>query len=309
MHRNDKIRNTLQFYYDSICKKYNEDRILGVFLYGSQNYNFDTEESDIDARAIFIPNIKNLCLDKQPISKKIKFEMGECEIKDIREMVKMFKKQNINFLELLFTPFCILNLKYINIWENYFIYNREDIAHMDFIKAINSITGQAFSTLKKKPLTGKKFANTVRVYDFLNKYLNNYSYEDCLNATTDPIFIPNHKILLEYKTGKRPVTDDIVIDLTTKIHLFKDRAIEQFTKEFAEDDLKLYNKCSQIMNDGIIALITNDHINFDFYKEFPYTLNNRNDPSGNSYVSHIIKEINELQTIFKKYEEQRKENK
>ena len=88
-------------------KGYKEEQLLGIFLYGSQNYGCETEESDVDTKAIYIPTFEELCFD-DPVSKEIQLKNDEhCEIKDIREMVKNFQKQNINFLEILFTDKCI----------------------------------------------------------------------------------------------------------------------------------------------------------------------------------------------------------
>ena len=78
--------------------------VLGVFMVGSQNYELDIENSDIDTKAIVIPKINDIVLNKQPESRLIVLENSEhIEVKDIREMFKCLLKQNINFLEILFS--------------------------------------------------------------------------------------------------------------------------------------------------------------------------------------------------------------
>lgn len=44
--------------------------VVGVFLRGSQNYNLDCDNSDIDTVAIVLPSIDDVILNKQPISTK-----------------------------------------------------------------------------------------------------------------------------------------------------------------------------------------------------------------------------------------------
>ena len=91
-----------------------ENQILGIFLYGSQNYNCATVNSDVDSKAIIIPTYYDLCCGS-PVIKELHLDNGEhCEIKDIREMVKMWRKQNINFLEIFYTKYyeIILELCY-----------------------------------------------------------------------------------------------------------------------------------------------------------------------------------------------------
>ena len=97
------IQQALEEHKTAVLKKYPKDKLLGVFLYGSQNYGTSTENSDVDTKAILIPSFGDLIL-REPVSKEIHLANNEhCEVKDIRELVKMFKKQNINFLEILYT--------------------------------------------------------------------------------------------------------------------------------------------------------------------------------------------------------------
>ena len=92
-----------------VLKKYKIQNIVGIFAYGSQNYNAHTADSDWDTKVIYVPSFNELVLSS-PVNETLEFPNGEhCEIKDIREMVKNFKKQNINFTEILFTKFNWIN--------------------------------------------------------------------------------------------------------------------------------------------------------------------------------------------------------
>ena len=165
---------------------FKEENILGIFVYGSQNYNLDTPTSDWDTKAIIIPTFDEILFDK-PVSKEVcAFLNGEhCEVKDIREFIKMFEKQNINFIEILFTEYKWVNPKFQKLWEEYFVNNREEIARYDMNQAIKSIVGQAKHTIKQNPNNGKKIANGYRLVRFLQKYIDkDFPYIHC-------IFIPN----------------------------------------------------------------------------------------------------------------------
>jgi len=112
-----KIAEVLFSYYQKLLKHYPEGSILGVFLYGSQNYNFSWEGSDIDAKAIYIPTMKEIALLKQPISKEYHMSNGaHVEVKDIRLMWQMWKKQNMNFVEVLFTDYYLIHKWYTDKW-------------------------------------------------------------------------------------------------------------------------------------------------------------------------------------------------
>ena len=47
---------------------YNESQILGIFLYGSQNYGINTSSSDVDTKCIVLPSLEEICLNKEPKS-------------------------------------------------------------------------------------------------------------------------------------------------------------------------------------------------------------------------------------------------
>ena len=103
----NEIQKRVLEHFNYIKQFYHESQILGVFAYGSMNYGtYIKGISDVDTKAILIPSFGDLIL-REPISKEIHLANGEhCEVKDIRELVKMFKKQNINFLEILYTDYC-----------------------------------------------------------------------------------------------------------------------------------------------------------------------------------------------------------
>ena len=168
---------------------FKEENILGIFVYGSQNYNLDTPTSDWDTKAIIIPTFDEVLFDK-PVSREISVKRDNdkyehCEVKDIREFIKMFEKQNINFIEILFTEYKWVNPKFQELWEKYFVNNREEIARYDMNQAIQSIVGQAKHTIKQNPTNGKKIANGYRLLRFLQKYIDkDFPYWDC-------IYIPN----------------------------------------------------------------------------------------------------------------------
>lgn len=253
----DTIWTKLEVHKQKVINEYGEENILGVFLYGSQNYNLDTPNSDVDTKAIIIPTFYDLC-HATPVSREIHFENGEhCEVKDIREIVKMFKKQNINFLEILYTKYCWINPKYQALWDEYFVCHKEAISHYDPQKALASICGQALHTIKQNPTDGKKIANSLRLIHFLNKYLAGASYQSCIVLSND-----KREELLKFKTGNFTYSPELTEAIIA--------VLENFTKTDHIDDFNalnfIYNKSNiaeRQMTDGVIALIAKN-VSFDF---------------------------------------------
>ena len=65
-----------------------------TLLQGSQNYNLDDENSDVDTKTIVIPTWRKMVLDKQPLSTTLEMpDSSHVDIKDAREMIACYKKQ------------------------------------------------------------------------------------------------------------------------------------------------------------------------------------------------------------------------
>lgn len=79
--------------------------VFYIALYGSQNYGIDTEHSDLDFKAIVIPTLEDLVNQTKPVSKVIEYSWGQVEVKDIRNYIESAVKVNVNFIELLSTPY------------------------------------------------------------------------------------------------------------------------------------------------------------------------------------------------------------
>jgi len=168
--------------------------VFGVFLQGSQNYQLDYEGSDIDTKCIVVPTLEDIVLNRQPASTTLILkDNSHVDVKDIRKMWECFRKQNINFLEILFTKYYWVDFKYIPYWTK-MRDMREDIAHYNNYAAVNCIAGMVFEkhaalchpypTLKDKidkyGYDNKQLHHIVRCEEFLNRYIEGVPYEECL---------------------------------------------------------------------------------------------------------------------------------
>lgn len=235
------IMQAIEEHKAKVLEQYPIYQVLGIFVYGSQNYSLATKDSDVDTKAIIIPTIENLALN--PIkTKTLVLENGEhCEIMDIMHLVNNYKKQNINFVETLFTPYYWINAHYINVWNKYFTANAEQIARYNPQYTLKSICGQAIHTLKQDKLNGKKVGNGIRLQYFLSHYFNNKSYLECI--------IPNRE------------TRNEILLIKNKMLRFEDRAnelinwFEEIQNLIVPGDEHIKEEVDYILNKGIIALI------------------------------------------------------
>lgn len=121
-------------------------RIIGAFLYGSQNYNLDTKNSDIDVITIFVPSI-DFAIVNSPKNYEVKLNENNehIVIKDIRNFVhELTEKTNPNVIELLYTKYSIYSADF-----KYFVEKREEFLFYGFTKFEQSSIGLANQYLKK----------------------------------------------------------------------------------------------------------------------------------------------------------------
>lgn len=191
------INKRLKEHFDEVIKYLNDiNLVVGVFLVGSQNYHTDLENSDIDSKAIVLPSYKDIVLNHPSTSTTLHLDNGEqINVIDFRDFAKTLKKQNINFLEVLFTEYKYLNPFYENDWNNLIKY-REAIAHYDQEKATKTIEGVAHSKdtyiLKRKESNSarideygydiKSLSELLRMRDFIKDYCTGKSFETCLKS-------------------------------------------------------------------------------------------------------------------------------
>ena len=238
------IELAIQEHKQKVLELYPEHKILGIFLYGSQNYNIATENSDVDTKAIIVPNLYNLAI-KPVKTHTIELENGEhCEVMDIMHLVANFRKQNINFVEILFTDYYWINPLYEMDWKIWFKDIREDIAVYNPAYCLKTICGQAIHTLKQDKTDAKKYANGLRLRNFLIKYFDEkvLSYKECIYV--NPKFAD---YLIRLKTDKP------LIDVKQTDELIK--WFENVKELIVENDTKKMERLDDILNKAIIVLI------------------------------------------------------
>lgn len=188
-------------HYKEALNYFQKDEIVGIFLQGSQNYGLDYENSDVDTKLIVVPSFQDICLNRMPVSTThVRANEEHTDWKDVRLYMGTFRKQNLNFLEILFTKFYIINPMYEEQWMR-LVEHREEIAHMNPYRAVKSMKGIAMEKyhameheypskldlIKRKGYDGKQVHHLIRVEDYLERYINGEKYEDCLRPSEDKI--------------------------------------------------------------------------------------------------------------------------
>lgn len=245
-----------------------KDRIVGIFLQGSQNYGLDYEGSDIDTKLIVVPTWEDICFNRKPVSTThIRANDEHIDLKDIRLMFQTFRKQNLNFMEILFTKYKIVNPMYEEYWAELVEYN-EKIAMYDPCGAVKTMKGIAMEKYHamehRYPAKAeiidawgydpKQLHHLLRVREYLERYINGEKYADCLVSKetiylkkvkyANPTVKPFYSLEVARKLGK--ATLDKIVDIA-------DNFIERELPKDEQVDVILDRVQEKIMRDAIMA--------------------------------------------------------
>ena len=225
---NEWIQDQITRHYEEALEIYKPDQIVGIFCQGSQNYGLALPNSDIDTKCILTPTFKDICFAKSPISTTHILNNNEhLDAKDVRNYISCFRKQNLNFLEILFTPFQWVNWRYADEWQR-LVDNREAITHYNPYQAIKSMKGIAMEkfhamdheypskldVLAQYGYDPKQVSHLIRVEDYIERYIKGDSYESCLYPT-NPEFIMDIKLGKYDLAAARDIANKSIARITT----------------------------------------------------------------------------------------------
>ena len=164
-------------------------------LQGSQNYGISDEESDVDSKLLVIPSLEDIVLNRKPVNNTLEMPDNQehVDCKDVREYFKIFRKSNINFVEILFTDYYIVNNKYYDLW-NRLRENAEGLARMNPYAAASCMKGMASEKrhalcheypsrmpwIEKFGYDPKQLSHLIRISYFLKWYIEGKPYKDCI---------------------------------------------------------------------------------------------------------------------------------
>lgn len=220
---NNKIYKTLANYKNKLENMgYN---VMYIGLYGSQNYNLDDDESDIDAKAIVLPSLHDIIFRKVT-SVTVNIDDSQIDVKDVLTFYNVAKKGNFSYLEVINSPYFIgdktlreilgkikPNLKtFLGAMKN----KRKDLVH-EYPSKKDEFNKWGFDP--------KQYHHINRLNDLLeynyNNYLNNQKLVSFLIYENGD----RRKYLIDIKRNKYNYDLDYVIKDSDKIILENEKRI------------------------------------------------------------------------------------
>lgn len=184
------------------------ERVLGVFYQGSGNYGLDYDGSDVDTKCIVLPTLEQLITGKTTNYTHIRDNDEHIDFKDIRLMFETFRKCNLNYIEIMFTKYFVVNEDYAPLWDvvrgerNYIV----SLGRGSLLKSIRGIAGEKWHAMEHRypsriewldafGYDPKQLHHLLRIQELLTRYLDGEALEDCLVSKTP-------EYLVDVKVGK-----------------------------------------------------------------------------------------------------------
>ena len=175
-------------------------------LYGSQNFGFDTKDSDFDYMEIVLPSWKDILIGGME-SKTIINSHGLTKRLDMRKYVKCLMKGGFSDLQTLYA-------KQYDDAENlkWFIDNRDRIVHMDLMTLYDTNRGCMSSMLKRKEFRSKDLTHLYVFNQLLHKVIEDKEFD-----VYNPEFLDYRTHVSNWKPDKIKKESDLIIKDTEEL--------------------------------------------------------------------------------------------
>ena len=242
-----------------------------ICIYGSQNYKLDiyTEDykSDIDMKAIIVPNLDDLVFNSKPVSIAVDTEWGQCDIKDIRTYFQTLLKANPAYIETLFTKYYLVDEKFTEEFKQIFSM-KEELVQALKAQFIRSLYGMMCEKEKALCHPYPSTAHKIEKFGYCGKQAHHIGRLNIMmrdyflwNKTLEESMCPDEKyreVLIEYKLNISPL--DTVIEnvkLTMTIaKRFKDEILSKIDE--SKIDYSVKDKFIALSQDIIKNKITQE---------------------------------------------------
>lgn len=227
--------------------------VVMTSLVGSQNYNLDTEKSDIDTYSFILPSLVDLAQAEAPKAGIIFAEDGHCNFKDIRVAINLLKKASPNSVEYFTSKYKVCNPMFENLFQEYLDDNFKlwHMVHCNYEHMLDAITGMAHQLTKRNMPAGKRFSHAIRLEDMIYHFFNSKNALAILDLCTENRRDLALSAKLDINTANDEVYERECLKIADKLDIYKNnfkatdktKQIEQLGKELIDNfQLELIQK-------------------------------------------------------------------
>lgn len=175
-----EIKNTLRKRCDEIKERIGENKLFGIFVVGPVLYGTAETTEQIKTIAGYIPDEEDLYF-KVPERKDFIHNDGSTTLlTDLRYVLDLFKEQDINIMESIFSNYRLINPRYEEIYIRNILNNKEIIFKYEPYRRINNAITRGFLAIDRK-----NFVEAARIRFACKEYVNGTSISDCICLKKD----------------------------------------------------------------------------------------------------------------------------
>ena len=168
-----RILEAVKHHHDEVAAK--GHLVVMTSLVGSQNYDLDDDNSDIDTFSLVFPPLGDLANAREPfVACYISSDGGHCEVKDIRLALNLLRKTSPNSVEYFTSKYKIYNPMFETILKEYLDDNSKmwHIVHCNYEHMLYAMAGMAHQLTKRNMPAGKRFSHALRLDDMYYHFVN-----------------------------------------------------------------------------------------------------------------------------------------
>lgn len=175
-----EIKNILRMRCEEIKEQIGEDRLFGIFVIGPALYGIAETTEQIRTIAGYIPTEDDLYFSIPQRKDFIHADGSVTLLTDLRCLLSLFKEQDINIMESIFSDYRIINPRYEEDYIKYILNNKEVIFKYEPYRRINNAITRGFVAIDKK-----NFVEAERIRFACEEYVNGTSIADCICLKKD----------------------------------------------------------------------------------------------------------------------------
>ena len=175
-----EIKNILRIKCEEIKKQIGEDRLFGIFVIGPALYGIAEVTEQIKTIAGYIPTEDDLYFSTPQRKDFVHADGSVTLLTDLRCLLSLFKEQDINIMESIFSDYRIINPRYEEDYIKYILNNKEVIFKYEPYRRIDNAIARGLVAIDKK-----NFVEAARIRFACEEYVNGTSIADCICLKKD----------------------------------------------------------------------------------------------------------------------------
>lgn len=175
-----EIKNILRMKCEEIKEQIGEDRLFGIFVIGPALYGIAETTEQIKTIAGYIPTEDDLYFSIPQRKDFIHADGSVTLLTDLRCLLSLFKEQDINIMESIFSDYRIINPRYEEDYIKYILNNKEVIFKYEPYRRIDNAIARGLIAIDKK-----NFVEAARIRFACEEYVNGTSIADCICLKKD----------------------------------------------------------------------------------------------------------------------------